>query len=130
MTMKEAVINVLNNYATFSGRARRSEYWYFVLCTSLVATALGVLARATGGESARFNLFASLDSLFSIAIFIPNLAVIWRRLHDIGKSGLNYFWILLPVIGWIILLVWLCRDSEPGENAYGPNPKETSYYTE
>lgn len=127
MGFKEAIITVLNNYANFSGRARRSEYWYFVLFTSIVT---GVLSILGGNPENGRNIFTILSSLFSIAIFIPNLAVIWRRLHDIGKSGLNYFWILLPLIGWIMLLVWLARDSMPGENLYGPNPKETYYYTE
>ena len=125
MGFKEAVIKVFNNYANFSGRARRSEYWYFFLFTGLVTGVLGALG---GNPENGRNIFTVLSSLFSIAVFIPNLAVVWRRLHDIGKSGANYFWVFLPVIGWIMLLVWLARDSMPGDNQYGPNPKEDVYH--
>ncbi len=120
MGLKEAVISVFNNYANFSGRARRSEYWYFCLFSGIVTAVLSTLA---GNPENGRNIFTVLASLFSIVVFIPNLAVIWRRLHDIGKSGLNYFWVILPLIGWILLIVWLCRDSMPGDNRYGPNPK-------
>ena len=128
MSMKEAIISVFSNYATFSGRARRSEYWYFTLFDCLVAGVLAGLSTFFFGEDSTHNIFTLLASLFSLAVFIPNLAVTWRRLHDIGKSGLNYLWILLPLIGGIMLLVWYCRDSQPGDNQYGPNPKETYYY--
>ena len=87
MGFKEAIIKVFNNYANFSGRARRSEYWYFFLFTGLVTGVLGALG---GNPENGRNIFTVLSSLFSLAVFIPNLAVIWRRLHDIGKSGANY----------------------------------------
>ena len=127
MSMKEAVIHVLTNYATFEGRARRSEYWYFVLFNMVVHAALGLLGSIFFGSDSASNLFTVLSSLYGLAVFIPNLAVTWRRLHDIGKSGACYFMILIPLVGPILLLVWLLRDSEPGSNAYGPNPKETDY---
>lgn len=127
MSMKEAVIRVLTNYAGFDGRARRSEYWYFTLFTALVSGVLAGLGSAFFGSDSTFNLFTVLSSLFSLAVFIPSLAVTWRRLHDIGKSGAYYFIILIPLIGPILMLVWLLRDSDPGSNAYGPNPKETWY---
>ena len=121
MTFKEAVTHVFENYANFSGRARRSEYWYFTLFSILVTTALSVLA-AIGGDRLA-TVFRGLSGLVSLAMFIPGLAVCWRRLHDIGKSGACWFLILIPLVGAIILLVWYCRDSEPGDNIYGPNPK-------
>lgn len=62
--------------------------------------------------------------LYSLAVLLPGLAVAVRRLHDIGKSGLFYLFVFIPLVGAIILLVWFCKDSEPGANAYGPNPKE------
>ena len=123
MSMKEAILNVLNNYANFSGRARRSEYWYFVLFYGIVVFALSTLSRIVGSESILASIIAGISGLFSLAILVPNLAVTWRRLHDIGKSGGFYFICLIPVVGTILLLVWLCRDSEPGENQYGPSPK-------
>ena len=130
MTIKEAVTSVFQKYATFSGRARRSEYWYFTLFNSLVSSLLTVLGRNIFGDGSSTNIFTMLASLYSLAVFLPALAVTWRRLHDVGKSGANYFWVFLPVIGWIMLIVWLCRDSQPGENQYGPNPKEPVYYNE
>ena len=130
MTIKEAVTSVFQKYATFSGRARRSEYWYFTLFNTLISSALSVLGRNIFGDGSSTNIFTILASLYSLAVFLPALAVTWRRLHDVGKSGANYFWVLLPVIGWIMLIVWLCRDSQPGENQYGPNPKEPVYYNE
>ena len=124
MTIKEAVTSVFQKYATFSGRARRSEYWYFTLFNTLISSALSVLGRNIFGDGSSTNIFTILASLYSLAVFLPALAVTWRRLHDVGKSGANYFWVLLPVIGWIMLIVWHCRDSQPGENEFGPNPKE------
>ena len=121
MTFREAVTHVFQNYANFSGRARRSEYWYFTLFSVLVSAAVSLLAAAGGDRLA--PLFRGLSGLVSLAMFIPGLAVCWRRLHDIGKSGACWFLVLIPLVGAIILLVWYCRDSEPGDNMYGPSPK-------
>ena len=113
MTFIEAVKHVLTNYAKFSGRARRSEYWYFFLFNFVVSLILGYILPA-------------VSSVYSLAVLIPTLAVSWRRLHDIGKAGGWYFICLVPIVGWILLLVWLCKDSQPGENQYGPNPKDAA----
>ena len=128
MGMKEAVINVFNNYANFDGRARRSEYWYFCLFNVLVGLVFGVLISLTKEGSILFRLFSGLEGLYNLAVLIPGLAVAWRRLHDIGKSGANWFWIFLPIAGAIMLIVWYCREGDPGENAYGADPKETERY--
>lgn len=104
------------NYVKFDGRARRSEYWYPVLCNFIVALVLGVLARVV-------SILAILSGIFSLAVLLPSLGVAIRRLHDVGKSG---WWLLIglvPLVGGIVLLVWACTDSNPGENQYGPNPK-------
>ncbi len=127
MSFQEAVRNVFQNYATFTGRARRSEYWYFALFNMLVSGILTALENAAG-DGGIGSILAIVSGLFSLAVLVPSLAVTWRRLHDIGKSGANYFLILIPLVGAILLLVWLCRDSDPGDNMYGPNPKEKSYY--
>ena len=123
MSFKESIVNVFQNYANFSGRARRSEYWYFTLFIFLVSAVLSGLNAAVFGTDAQMTIFTVIQSLFSLATLIPSIAVTVRRLHDIGKSGWFYFLILIPVVGSIILLVWECKDSEPGTNAYGPNPK-------
>jgi len=118
MGFSEAVASVFKNYANFKGRARRSEYWFFVLFNMIAS---GLL---TGISTASENrVFLILSSIYSLAVIIPTLAVIWRRLHDIGKSGASYFVALIPLVGAIILLVWLCKDSQPGDNQYGPSPK-------
>lgn len=116
MSFMDAVKNVFFNYATFSGRARRTEYWYFTLFNVIVAAVLNTLAQIVPA-------LAFLSGAYSLAILIPSLAVIWRRFHDIGKGGAWYFIILVPLVGWIIVLVWLCKDSQPGANQFGPSPK-------
>ena len=124
MSMKEAIQSVVRQYATCTGRARRSEYWYytlFVVIVNLVFTAISTIA---GAESGLTRFITILQSLWSLAILVPGLAVCWRRLHDIGKSGAYWFFCFIPLVGAILLLVWFCQDSQPGENQYGPNPKE------
>ena len=100
-------------YAQFSGRSRRKEYWLFVLLCVIV----GVVVMALG----EYGTIVSL--LWNLAIFIPQLALAVRRLHDTGRSGWNLLWGLLPFIGGIILLVFMLQDSKPGPNQYGSNPK-------
>lgn len=119
MGFVEAVKSVFSKYAKFSGRARRSEYWYFVLFEFIVGIVLGGVALVIGESVA-----TAIESVWTLATFIPVLAVTWRRLHDIGKSGAWFFIGLIPLVGEIILLIWLCKDSEPGDNRFGPNPKE------
>lgn len=122
-------LNALGKYAVFSGRARRSEYWFFVLFTCLIAIALAALgfyvAKAAGGPP---TLAEYLVDFFSLVIFIPSLSVSVRRLHDIGMSG---WWVLLNLIplGSLVLLVLFCQDSQSGDNAYGPNPKEVAAHS-
>jgi len=135
-----------NKYAQFDGRATRSEFWYFVLFNLIVSIILGILDGVLGTnytyEMATSTMATTsvemtsvsmtqtigyLQSFYSLAVLIPSLAVSIRRLHDTGKSG---WWILLgviPVINFIgifVLLFFYVQDSQPGENQYGPNPKE------
>ncbi|MBQ2989668.1 MAG: DUF805 domain-containing protein [Clostridia bacterium] len=109
----EAVSVCFKKYADFSGRARRKEYWYFTLFNAIVSLALTMIL----GEG---NI---ISSVFALVMMVPGLAVCWRRLHDIGKSGGWWFLWFVPLVGWIFLLVWFCRDSQRETNAYGPNPK-------
>ena len=117
MTMIEAVKSVLSQYVGFSGRARRSEYWYFTLFNVIVGFVLGFLSNFV-------SIFSIVASLYSLAVLLPAIAVCVRRLHDIGKSGWWYFIAFVPIVGSIILIIWFCKDSEPGDNQFGPNPKE------
>ena len=119
MTFVEAVKSVFTKYATFSGRARRSEYWYFFLFNCIVSALIGAIGAAIGGEGSA----NPLSTIWSLAVLIPTLAVSWRRLHDIGKAGGFWFLNFIPLVGQIILLVWFCKDSQPEDNQYGPNPK-------
>ncbi len=114
----DAIKSVFTQYAGFSGRARRSEYWYFVLFNAVVSGVLSGIAQSQGG------IFTALSTVYSLGVLIPSIAVCIRRLHDIGKSGWYLLFILIPLVGAIILIVWYCKDSMPGENQYGPNPKE------
>lgn len=115
-------LTVLKKYAVFKGRARRKEYWMFVLFNiifSIVAMLLDNLL-GTAFEGIGYGL---IYILYVLAVLIPGLAVTVRRLHDTGRNG---WWILIslvPMIGAIWLLVLLIEDSQPGENQYGPNPK-------
>ena len=165
MNFGEAIKSVFSKYATFSGRARRSEFWYFVLFNFLVSFVLGLIP-----------FLSWVAGLWALAVLIPSLAVAVRRFHDIGKSGWTYLYFLVPgllyvgymfyfifkhaysyiqagsdldadfiselltqnssslaiigilmlvsLIASIIFIVWMARDSQPGENKWGPNPKE------
>lgn len=108
-------IDAFKNYVNFKGRARRKEYWMFVLFNFIVAIVLSIIDSLLG--------ITILSTIYSIAVIIPSLALCFRRLHDIGKSGAWILLGLIPLIGEIVLIVFFCTDSQAGENQYGPNPK-------
>ena len=114
----EWYIKCLKNYAVFSGRARRKEYWLFVLFNIIFVGVLFALDVATGTNGI-------LAGLYEVAILIPSLAVTVRRLHDTGRSGWFLLIGIIPIVGGIVLLVFAVQDSHSGDNEYGPNPKET-----
>lgn len=111
-------------YADFSGRARRKEYWLFTLFNAIISYVIslvfGLIAISTG-----MVFLTYLSYVYTLAVFIPSLAVCVRRLHDVGKSGWMYLLVLIPIIGQIWLIVLFCMDSQAGENKWGANPKET-----
>lgn len=111
-------------YADFSGRARRKEFWMFVLFNAIVAFVisfiLGLIAGLTG-----IAALAYLSYIYTLAVLIPSLAVCVRRLHDVGKSGWMYLIGLIPFFGWFWLLALYCSDSQEGSNKWGNNPKES-----
>jgi uncharacterized membrane protein YhaH (DUF805 family) len=116
-------LEVLKKYAVFDGRARRMEYWMFILFNIIITVVLALIDYLTGTFSPRAGV-GLLGGLYALAVLIPSLAVTVRRLHDIGRTG---WWILIgliPVIGGIVLLIFMVLDSESGPNEYGPNPKE------
>jgi uncharacterized membrane protein YhaH (DUF805 family) len=115
-------VDVLKKYATFGGRAQRAEYWYFALFNIIISVVLMLLDRVlgTGGSDLGVGL---LGGIYSLAVLIPSIAVGARRLHDIERSG---WWLLIgliPIIGFIVLIIWFVKDSQSGENKYGANPK-------
>jgi uncharacterized membrane protein YhaH (DUF805 family) len=117
MSFGEAIRTVLSKYADFRGRARRSEYWYWTLAVILAYVVCVILTLASR------PLGLILYILLALGALIPGLAVSVRRLHDTGRSG---WWILIglvPLVGAIILLVFMCTDSQPGSNAHGASPK-------
>ena len=109
-------LEVLKKYAEFTGRSRRSEYWYFVLFNFIISIVLGIIDTIIG-------TYVVLIFLYSLAILIPVIAVSIRRLHDTGRSGWNILLGLIPFIGAIILIVFFVQDSDSGYNEYGQNPK-------
>ena len=118
----------LKKYAVFEGRARRKEYWFFVLFYLIFMVVAIVVDAVLGTEYYidEFDTIGLFTTLFSLAMIVPSLAVFARRLHDVGRSG---WWILIsliPLIGGIILLVFAVLDSQEGENRFGPNPKEVA----
>lgn len=117
----EAVKTCFSKYVTFTGRARRSEYWYFALFYFIIYIIACIIDTVISLSSDEPTLI--FKSLVCLAFILPSLAVFFRRLHDIGKSG--WWWLLglIPIIGTIILIVWACQDSAPEENQYGKSPK-------
>lgn len=116
-------LGVLKKYVDFNGRARRKEYWFFVLFNLIISCVLSAIDVFIGTYSVSAGV-GLLAGLYALAVLLPGIGVTVRRLHDTGRSG---WWILIalvPLVGWIVLLVFMLIDSQPGTNAYGPNPKE------
>ncbi|KLT69462.1 MULTISPECIES: DUF805 domain-containing protein [unclassified Flavobacterium] len=114
---------VFENYANFSGRARRSEYWYYCLASALISMILGVLDYFANLSPGGLEL-GVFRGLYGLVVFIPGLAVMVRRLHDVGKSGWFIFIILIPLIGVIWFFISLCTEGDDGQNEYGADPKD------
>jgi uncharacterized membrane protein YhaH (DUF805 family) len=105
-------------YAQFNGRARRTEYWTFVLVNAVISGILSCLDFDNRG------FLFWVGSAFGLATLIPTLAVVWRRLHDSNRSGGWFFIAFIPLIGWIWLLVLLLLGGTPGANRFGPDPRQ------
>jgi uncharacterized membrane protein YhaH (DUF805 family) len=121
MSFQDAVRTCLQQkYATFSGRARRSEYWFFFLFNFIVSVVASVLDAILHTRNSSGS--GLVQTIAALALLVPGIAVAVRRLHDTGRSG---WWVLIgliPIIGWIVLIVFLVQDSH-SDNQYGPNPK-------
>ena len=121
-------LKVLQQYADFNGRARRKEYWIYNIINSIIGGILFFLDYMLGTTIVKVAgagiSLGILYLVYALLVFIPGLAVAVRRLHDVGKSGWMLLIALIPLIGPIWLLVLYLTNSNPGENKYGPNPKE------
>tara|TARA_B100001964_G_C13964437_1_gene479132 strand:+ start:321 stop:719 length:399 start_codon:yes stop_codon:yes gene_type:complete len=118
-------VNALKKYAVFSGRATRSEYWYFVLFYSIFAFVISVVEGFVPVSSGS-GKFMWLSVLYMLVMILPSFGLVFRRLHDTGRSG--WWWLinLVPFVGVVVFLVFMCLDSAPGENQYGSSPKGVS----
>lgn len=127
MNFQQAVRNVFSNYATFNGRARRAEYWWWALFSVLASLALGILDGAIFGRSMMGHMDGDgpLGAVFALLTLLPSIAVGVRRLHDIDRSGWWLLIIFVPLIGLIVLLVWACTKGTTGDNRFGPDPLAT-----
>jgi len=114
VNLQQAVTSVLNQYATFTGRARRSEFWFWILATVIASVVASIIDAIIG--------IKLLEFVVALATIVPTLAVGARRLHDTGRSGWLQLLGLIPVVGWIILILWFLEDSH-ADNQHGPNPK-------
>jgi uncharacterized membrane protein YhaH (DUF805 family) len=108
----------LKKYAVFDGRASLAEYWYFVLFNVLASIVVGIIGSMLEDRT------ETISRLYSLALIVPSIAVAVRRLHDIGKSGWWWLICLIPLVGWIWIIILLTTESNPGKNEYGAHPKE------
>ena len=129
-------LKVLKNYAGFSGRARRKEYWMFVLFNLIFAIAAMVLDNILGTTFKMDTAYGFQEVpygwiylLYSLVVLIPAVAVTVRRLHDTGKSGWMFLIIFIPIAGAIWLLVLMCMEGNRGPNKYGEDPKAAEVVT-
>ena len=109
-------LKVLKSYATFTGRARRTEFWMFALVSFLISLGLAVVGAIAGSRGV-------LQGIYALAVLVPSLAVSVRRLHDTNRSGWWMLVGLVPLVGAIVLLVFAVQEGQAGDNRYGPNPK-------
>ena len=131
MTFSESIRTCFGKFITWEGRAARSEYWYFVLFCILCQIAAGIVDNVLGTGFKMMNPATGLEQsigygwvylLTALALFLPQLAVLVRRLHDTNHSGWWYWFVLVPLIGAIMIIVWLCSRGTSGNNDFGSDP--------
>lgn len=114
VTFKDAIERALKyNYCNFDGRASRSEYWWFALFSFIVGAICELIPGTTGSV---------IGGIVNLALLLPSLGLVWRRLHDMGRAGGWFFIAFIPLVGWIFLLVWLVQPSQPEANRFGDVP--------
>lgn len=113
MKFIDAYTNVLKAFGDFKSRTGRTEFWVFTIINIIISMVIGYLSN-------------SLSMVYSLIVLVPGLAVGVRRLHDVGKSGVNFLWVFLPVIGWIYLIILFIKESQPVQNKWGEVPQDIS----
>lgn len=117
MDFWQAIVSGFKNYVGFGGRACRSEYWYWVLAMIILSIITGIIDYAAFGDSE----YGPVNSIFSLATFLPSLAMSFRRLHDIDRTA--WWWLIaFTVIGIFVLIYWACVKGTAGPNRFGPDP--------
>src|SRR4051794_1608905 len=117
MNFAQAIASGFRNYVTFSGRASRSEYWYWVLFTLIGGIVTSILDYSAFPDST----ISPLNAVFNLICFLPSFAVAFRRLHDIDRTA--WWWLIVfTIIGIIVLIVWACQKGTAGPNRFGPDP--------
>ena len=119
-------LKVLKQWSDFKGRARRKEYWMFVLFNIIFLIIAAILDNILGLTFSREIPYGYIYLLYALLVLVPGIAVAVRRLHDISKSGWWYLIVFIPIIGAIWLIVLFVTDGTPGENQWGMNPKEVA----
>ncbi|WIF70419.1 DUF805 domain-containing protein [Proteus vulgaris] len=119
---------IKNNYANFSGRAHRKEYWMFTLVNTIIITVLYAILMSsidmnTGEMSSLGSIVGIIIGIYSLAIIVPSLAVTIRRFHDQDKSGWMFLLAFIPAVGGLIVFVFMCLEGTKGDNRFGPDPK-------
>ena len=117
-------LKVIKQYADFSGRARRIEYWMYLLFNIIFLFAAAILDNILGLKFSPEIPYGFIYMIYALAVFIPGLAVTVRRLHDVDKIGWFVLLAFIPLVGAIWLLILYCTEGTPGTNQYGVNPKE------
>ncbi len=120
MTFNQSIRTCFRKYVDFTGRAARSEYWWFTLFLILGNLAATIIDTAKFGVPA--EQYGPLNSVFSLATLLPGIAVSVRRLHDVNRSGWWLLIMFIPLIGWLVLLFWEVSPGTPGANRFGPDP--------
>ena len=116
----------LKRYTDFSGRSRRKEYWFFVLGVFIAAVVLGIIEGILGLSGMVAGAYGPLTAIFLLGVIVPSIAVQVRRFHDQDKSGWFVLLALIPFLGGLVVLVFMCLEGTKGPNRFGPDPKDAA----